>query len=407
MCPAATPGRACRNPHWKKRCAGAEGAAEAEANNVEEAAEAGSFSGGCTKKGMHSAPACACSSRMRLAQAGVLAQSDEGEPSEPTPLSVAGQAESPRGIDAVSSKSVEAGGPLLRWLRKGTVDDPAAEREAAGLAAQTAAELQNAGASFEDALHLKSLMAKGAGSTNVPPEARKESQARHAEALRAALASEDGISARSAVGQQFNRMMSSSKDKERYGKLSTEGKAQFRAAWASQRLKTIESKYSATEAFTTADTAAGEYLALPMVVEREGGWGGPAGQNNVLAALNYCKACLAKGGRFTRWNEMTGRGEFLYIRAGVYERHEKGWAVQQVLEEEKAAETTLATDDSKGAPTRPKLPTPKRPRKEGKKEEETEAQKEASTAKAVDKKEDAGRWGVVCPRKSKGRRSAG
>ena len=133
-------------------------------------------------------------------------------------------------------------------------------------------------------------------------------------------------------------------------------------------------------------------MALPMVVEREGGWGGPAGQNNVLAALSYCKACLAKGGRFTRWNEMTGRGEFLYIRVGVYERHEKGWAVQQVLQEEKQPETTVATDDSKGAAAPAKVPTPKRPRKEGKKEEETEAQKEANAAKAMDKKEDGGGW---------------
>jgi hypothetical protein len=46
-----------------------------------------------------------------------------------------------------------------------------------------------------------------------------------------------------------------------------------------------------------------------------------------LAAGNYCKKCLQLGSPWTKWNSMTERLEFLYVKEGFKDKMKREWSV--------------------------------------------------------------------------------
>ena len=81
----------------------------------------------------------------------------------------------------------------------------------------------------------------------------------------------------------------------------------------------MKKSFSYEERSNFTDTSVGTYLPLGAVLVQEGGHSGPAGQENVLAALRYCSKCISLDKadppqskyRFTRYSSFTGRMEFL------------------------------------------------------------------------------------------------
>lgn len=69
-----------------------------------------------------------------------------------------------------------------------------------------------------------------------------------------------------------------------------------------------------TEELSDEHIVGGSYEPVERIIELEGGRSSPA---NLLAARRYAERCTELGGKHVRFNEWTGRVEYLYCKTGV------------------------------------------------------------------------------------------
>jgi len=130
---------------------------------------------------------------------------------------------------------------------------------------------------------------------------------------------ENGVDIRSAVGQRFSRCPDGGKNKE-YQALSRKGKVDFRRAWAQNQVKKLKDGKIKGRSFNVVDAKIGTYMSFTKIHLEEGG-----DRAALKAARNYVMACLMMSGAWTRWNPMTRRRDFLYVRYEHSEKFTKSW----------------------------------------------------------------------------------
>ena len=156
-----------------------------------------------------------------------------------------------------------------------------------------------------------------------------------------------GVDIRSKKGQKFSRDPDGGKSAN-YKASSTADKAGFRKKWAAaqyekQRVMKVKSK-----TWTKVDISKGVYLPFSCIIRDEG-----ADEEAVVAAVNYIKACWAMGGVWRKYNRMTQRMEWLYMKQEVHEIFEESW---KMYEESQKIEPTggagaIADAAATGTPT--------------------------------------------------------
>jgi hypothetical protein len=88
------------------------------------------------------------------------------------------------------------------------------------------------------------------------------------------------------------------------------------------------------------DVSKGIYMSFGCVFRAEG-----ADEEALKAATNYVKACQSMGGVWAKYNKMTKRMEWLYMRQEVHEIFEESW---RLYEESEQIKDKTAGDDASG-----------------------------------------------------------
>ena len=145
-------------------------------------------------------------------------------------------------------------------------------------------------------------------------------------------------------------------------------------------------KYKKTESWELEDSSVGENLPLPVIVEKEGGWGLA---ENIRAAMTYVKRCKEMKGKWCIYNDMTDRPEYLYVRKCHKETFSRKWA--SFLESAKDKDIKQRTEPSDA--TTENMEAEKeheKPSKKPKKDEAAKPQKKEISAlsKALKLKKD-------------------
>jgi hypothetical protein len=107
-----------------------------------------------------------------------------------------------------------------------------------------------------------------------------------------------------------------------YKGLQNPQKAEFRKQWAKKIYESIRKVKVKSEKWSQIDVSKGTYMAFPCIVREEGN-----DDAGMTAAVNYVSACQAMAGVWKKWNLMTKRWEFLYMRQEVHEIFEQSWKV--------------------------------------------------------------------------------
>jgi hypothetical protein len=129
---------------------------------------------------------------------------------------------------------------------------------------------------------------------------------------------QDGFDLRCAEGQKFAR--SPEAKSEAYKSLNIANKAEFRKEWAKKIYDTTRKVKVKSTAWTKIDISKGTYMSFSVIVREEGN-----DDAAVKAATHYVTACQFMGGVWKKWNLMTKRWEFLYMRQEVHEIFEQSW----------------------------------------------------------------------------------
>ena len=110
-----------------------------------------------------------------------------------------------------------------------------------------------------------------------------------------------------------------------YKQLSTSAKENFKINWAFNLYDTLVQTRTKTDEMEESDWAKGTYQPFDMVVSNEGGFS----DENLLASKKYCSACVEKGGKWIRWNDMSQRLEYFYVKHGHTQSSRQKWTLQR------------------------------------------------------------------------------
>ena len=152
--------------------------------------------------------------------------------------------------------------------------------------------------------------------------------------------SEEGVDPRGAAGQRFAREQQGGKCGA-YKAMSTASKAEFRKSWAKNIFQTLRKVKVKSEAWSKIDITKGTYMAFGCIVREEGN-----DDAAMVATFNYVRACLTMGGVWKKWNVMTKRWEFLYMRQEVHEIFEQSWKIFEESQQGGSPDAMLTTGSS-------------------------------------------------------------
>jgi hypothetical protein len=158
-------------------------------------------------------------------------------------------------------------------------------------------------------------------------------------ALKKAIA--EGVDVRSALGQKFARTV----DKNMLKGKSHKEKAEFRKEWAEREYKTLcETKYKDTQ-HQIIDTMKGEYVSLPVLIDRFGGQANPVA---IKAGVTYATKCYILGSQWVSYNAMAEIDEFLHFRKQHREIFSTIWGLRskQSCAAERKASSSVAHEEA-------------------------------------------------------------
>ena len=121
----------------------------------------------------------------------------------------------------------------------------------------------------------------------------------------------------------------------------------FRAEWAREQYEHIVKEKSFSKRSVVMDTTGGQYEPFDIIVDREGG---PARSSSIRAATHYVLRCMqmhrhgqaaAPGTPWLKFNGMTARVEFLYLKRGYQSTFEAAWTTVQKQMASATEETLL------------------------------------------------------------------
>ena len=149
----------------------------------------------------------------------------------------------------------------------------------------------------------------------------------------------EGFDCRGALGQKMSR------DKpamiEMKNKSTHTEKAAFRKEWAARQYTNLqETKYKHTQ-YQVIDVRKGEYVSLPLLVER---FGGPAGMSNPIAlraALTYATKCYILACPWVCYNEMAELDEYLHFRKQHREVFSQVWGLRSTQQSNSSARAAV------------------------------------------------------------------
>lgn len=101
---------------------------------------------------------------------------------------------------------------------------------------------------------------------------------------------------------------------------SHSAKAEYRKEWAKKELQVFRESKIEEQAWQEVDTSQGTYLCWARIAQEEGG--DAAGR---AAAFRYVRKATALGGKWTSWNPMTDRQEYLYLKRTYTETMARSW----------------------------------------------------------------------------------
>lgn len=134
---------------------------------------------------------------------------------------------------------------------------------------------------------------------------------------------DNGVDIRSAAGQRFSRASDGGLTAE-YKNASRSEKSEMRKKWAQTQLNNVLIGKEKSQTWKRVDVSKGVYLPFAKIWQEEGG-----DEAGAEAALNYVQACAAMSGCWKKYNKMTKRLEWLYMRQEVHELFEESWRLYE------------------------------------------------------------------------------
>ena len=137
------------------------------------------------------------------------------------------------------------------------------------------------------------------------------------------------------------------KDKTDYKALGSKfgPKEEWHRSWAKEECDRLYTERTKIEQWSHADECVGTYMPLKKIMEAEG-----EDAAGIQAAKLYCLRCVLMRGRWIRWNKMTSRHDFLYVRSGFREVYSKTWETRTVRRTESKQNAAPAADAELPAP---------------------------------------------------------
>jgi hypothetical protein len=141
-----------------------------------------------------------------------------------------------------------------------------------------------------------------------------------AEMRRWAKLADDGFDLRSGPGQRFARDPEAKTGA--YKAMNIAQKAEFRKQWSKNIYQSILKVKVKSEAWSKIDISKSTSMPFTCIVREEGN-----DDAAMSSAVHYVQACQAMAGVWKKWNLMTKRLEFLFMRQEVHETFEQSWKV--------------------------------------------------------------------------------
>ena len=168
------------------------------------------------------------------------------------------------------------------------------------------------------------------GKDRMKSDAVKMEKAEDPEIARWAALSEAGVEIRSPEGQKFSRDKEGGKSEEYQELTSYSEKQEFRRKWAAKIYEKVKASKTRTQEWSRIDTKKGSYLGFGRVLWEEG-----LDAEGLEATKNYTKACVDMGAPWVRFNGMSKRVEFLYVRQEYVEEFQDKWRMYEQWEKSK------------------------------------------------------------------------
>ena len=128
------------------------------------------------------------------------------------------------------------------------------------------------------------------------------------------------IDPRSALGQKIERDMQPAQ-KEQYRKLTSKGKADFRANWAKEKMTEFFVSRRQTESWRHIDRKHGVYCSVTRAHQLQGGTA-----DDIPATKCLVEKCHAMGEPWVSWNWQTERWDVLVLTKEFSEEFERCWS---------------------------------------------------------------------------------
>ncbi len=130
-----------------------------------------------------------------------------------------------------------------------------------------------------------------------------------------------------------------SKARREYTDLNSDAeRKKFRASFAERAYNKVRVEKSHSRSWQEIDASLGEYGSFSFVAFEQ-----QPSEADRAAALEHCKKCCQLQGRWIKWNSMTERYDFLYLRRQHQEKMTEMWTM---FEKERCAWTKQARNDA-------------------------------------------------------------
>lgn len=183
---------------------------------------------------------------------------------------------------------------------------------------------------------LKSISEEHSKEKEPQPETPDESG--RAKLLSEAVKVEGNFDMKGTIGKLWQQSKSTNPSlAQAYAEVGRSYAAQrsFRAEWARKEFAKVIAEKTYSETSRVTEVSSGTYEPFDCIVDREGG---PSRRSSMRAATYYVVACLQMhkqrilampGTPWVKWNAMTRRCEFFYMKKGCNKAFEKSWALWQ------------------------------------------------------------------------------
>lgn len=129
----------------------------------------------------------------------------------------------------------------------------------------------------------------------------------------------------SGLYQDFRRKMAHTPEyKKAAATPGYDAMRKLRKKWAELEYEAELKEHTRSEVYEEEEAAEGTYETVDFIIGEEGG---SHREENVIAAKNYIKYCLKKGGKWLKQCKRTKRTKILYVKDKLNSRHKIAWGM--------------------------------------------------------------------------------